>query len=111
MLKMALFDCAINEKCCSVDGRRSISPLFSSPPLGIWQLKSPHPGNLPSKAKKNASAQGSAGGGGGLGAGGIDWYIKSVYVTVYNENSGESRKSEDSTAFRMFIQCLRGYFL
>ena len=49
--------------------------------------------------------------GGGLGAGGIDWYIKSVYVTVYNGKSGESRKSEDSTAFRMFIQCPRGYFL
>ena len=43
MLKMALFDCAINEKCCSVDGGRGICPLFSSPPQGIWQLKSPHP--------------------------------------------------------------------
>ena len=52
MLKMALFDCAINEKCCSVDGGRGICPLFSSPPRGIRQLKSPTPGNLPSKAKK-----------------------------------------------------------
>ena len=26
MLKMALFDCAINEKCCSVDGGRGIYP-------------------------------------------------------------------------------------
>ena len=43
MLKMALFDCAINEKCCSPDGGRRICPLFSSPPQGIWQLKSPHP--------------------------------------------------------------------
>ena len=43
MLKTALFDCAINEKCCSVDGGRGICPLFSSPPRGIWQLKSPHP--------------------------------------------------------------------
>ena len=41
MFKTALFDCAINEKCCSVDGGRSICPLFSSPPRGIWQLKSP----------------------------------------------------------------------
>ena len=41
MFKTALFDCAINEKCCSVDGRRGIFPLFS-PPRGIWQLKSPH---------------------------------------------------------------------
>ena len=46
MLKMALFDWAINEKCCSVDGGRGICPLFfiptpghltaqESPPLGI----------------------------------------------------------------------------
>ena len=42
MLKMALFDCAINEKFCSVDGGRGICPLFSSPPQGIWQLTSPH---------------------------------------------------------------------
>ena len=53
MLKMALFDCAINEKCCSVDGGR-----------GICQLKSPHPreSNLPYKAKK---CQCPGGGGGG----------------------------------------------
>ena len=31
----ALFDCAINEKCCSVDGGLGICPLFSSPPPGI----------------------------------------------------------------------------
>ena len=42
MLKMALLDCAINEKCCSVDGGRDICPLFSYPPRGIWQFKSPH---------------------------------------------------------------------
>ena len=35
MLKMALFDCGINEKCCSVDGGRGICPLISSPPRGI----------------------------------------------------------------------------
>ena len=28
MLKTALFDLAINEKCCSVDGGRGICPLF-----------------------------------------------------------------------------------
>ena len=52
MLKMALLDCAINEKCCSVDEGGGICPLFSSPPQGIWQLKSPHPREfaLPSKA-------------------------------------------------------------
>ena len=35
MLKTALFDCAINEKCCSVDGGRGIFPLFSFPTRGI----------------------------------------------------------------------------
>ena len=38
MLKTALFDCAINEKCCSVNG-------FDS-------SRVPTPGNLPSEAKK-----------------------------------------------------------
>ena len=52
MLKTALFDCAINEKCCSVHGGRSICPLFSSPPWGIWQLKSPHPGEFAIQGKK-----------------------------------------------------------
>ena len=54
MLKMALFDCAINEKCCSPDGGRRICPLFSSPPQGIWQLKSPHPWGFAIQGKKNA---------------------------------------------------------
>ena len=58
MLKMALFDCAINEKCCSVDGGRGICPLFSSPPRGIWQLKSPHPREFAIQGKKNANARG-----------------------------------------------------
>ena len=43
-MQMALFDCGINEKCCSVDGGRGICPLISSPPRGIWQLKSTRPG-------------------------------------------------------------------
>ena len=43
MLKMALFDCAINEKCCSFDGGRGICPLSFRPTPGIGQLKSPHP--------------------------------------------------------------------
>ena len=60
MLKMALFDCAINEKCCSVDGGRGICPLFLSPPRGIWQLKSPHPREFAIQGKKNANARGSA---------------------------------------------------
>ena len=66
MLKMALLDCAINEKCCSVDEGGGICPLFSSPPRGIWQLKSPHPREfaLPSKAKKMLMPGGQPGGGG-----------------------------------------------
>ena len=62
MLKMALFDCAINEKCCSPDGGRRICPLFSSPPQGIWQLKSPHPREFAIQGKKNANARGEPGG-------------------------------------------------
>ena len=74
MLKMSLFDCAINEKCCSVDGGRRICPLFSSPPRRIWQLKSPHPREFAIQGKENANARESARGAGGeLGAGGIDW--------------------------------------
>ena len=74
MLKMALLDCAINEKCCSVDEGGGICPLFSSPPRGIWQLKSPHPRGfaLPSKAKKMLMPGGQPGGGGGRGAGRLD---------------------------------------
>ena len=53
MLKTALFDCAINEKSCNVDGGRGISPLFSSPPKGIWQLKSSHPREFAIQGKQN----------------------------------------------------------
>ena len=51
MFKLALFDCAITEKCCSVDGGRSICPFFSSPPRGFDSLRVPTHGNLPFKAK------------------------------------------------------------
>ena len=44
MLKMTLLDCAINEKCCSVDGVGGICPLFSSPPRGIDSSRVPSPG-------------------------------------------------------------------
>ena len=70
---MTLSDCAINKKCCTVDGGRGICPLFSSPPRGICQLKSPHPREFAIQGKKNANFRGSARG--GLGAGGIDWCI------------------------------------
>ena len=53
MLKMALFDCVINEKCCSVDEGRGLFPFFSSlPPGGFDNSSIPTPGNFPSKAKK-----------------------------------------------------------
>ena len=45
MLKMALFDCAINEKCYSVDGGRGICPIFR-----------PHPGAFDMQDKKNATS-------------------------------------------------------
>ena len=64
MLKMALFDCAINEKCCSIDGGRGICALFSSHPRGFDSSRVPTPGNLPSKAKKMLMPGGQPGGGG-----------------------------------------------
>ena len=64
MFKLALFDCAITEKYCSVDGGRGICPLFSSPPRGIWHLKSTHPKEFAIQGKINANARGSARGGG-----------------------------------------------
>ena len=76
MLKMELFDCAINEKCCIVDGGRGICPFFSSPPRGIWQLKSPHPWEFAIQCKKIPMPGSQPPGGGGLlDAGGIDWCI------------------------------------
>ena len=61
MLKMALFDCAINEKCCSVDGGRGICPLFSSPPPGdLTAQEPPSPGIYHPRQKKNVNARGSA---------------------------------------------------
>ena len=51
------------KKGCSVDGGQGSCPLFSSPPLGIWQLKSPHPREFAIQGKKNANG-GQPGGGG-----------------------------------------------
>ena len=67
MLKMALFDCAINEKCCSADRGRGICCLFSSPPRGISQLKSPHPQEFVVQGKKMLMPRGQLGGWGGGG--------------------------------------------
>ena len=60
MLKMALLDCAINEKCCSVDGGRGIWPLFSFSPRGIWQFKSPNPWEFAIQGQKKANSRGLA---------------------------------------------------
>ena len=64
MFKIAQFDCAINEKCCSVGGGRGICPLFSSTPRGIWQLKSPHPREFAIQDKKMLMPRRGGGGGG-----------------------------------------------
>ena len=76
------------KKGCSVDGGQGICPLFSSPPLGIWELKGPHPREFAIQGKKNANG-GQPGGGGaggrevvwGLGAAGIDWCINTGMIT------------------------------
>ena len=52
MFKTALFDCAINEKCCSVDGGRGICLFFRPHPGGFDSSIVATPGNLPSNAKK-----------------------------------------------------------
>ena len=53
MLKMALPDCAINDKCRSVDGGRGICPLFSSPlPGDLTAQEFPHPGICHPRQKK-----------------------------------------------------------
>ena len=70
MLKTALFDCAIDEKCFSVEGGRGICCLFSPHPGGFDSSKVSTPGICHTRQKKNANARGSARGGGGrLGAG------------------------------------------
>ena len=52
MLKTALFDYAINEKCCSVTEDGAFALFFRPPPGGFDSSRVPTPGNLPSKAKK-----------------------------------------------------------
>ena len=91
MLKTALFDCAISEKCCSVDGGMGICRLFSSPPGGFDSSRVPTPRNLPSTEKKIANARGSArGGGGALGADGIDGCIN-ITLIFMSSSSEEFR--------------------
>ena len=89
MLKTALFDCAMDEKCCSVDGGGAFALCFRPHPWEFDSSRVPTPGYLPSKAKqKNANARGSAreGGGGVLVAAGIDWCIMSGRVEYCHKN-------------------------
>ena len=53
------------KKNCSVDGKRGICPRFSSPPRGIWQLKSSHPRESAIQGKKMLMHGGQPGGGRG----------------------------------------------
>ena len=53
MFKTALFDCAINEKGCSVERRMGHLPSFSVTTSGdLTASRVPNPRNLPTKAKK-----------------------------------------------------------
>ena len=67
MLKTALFDCAINEKSCNVDGGRGIALFFRPHPRAFDSSRVPTPANLPSKANKMIMPGGQPGGGGGGG--------------------------------------------
>ena len=63
MLKTALFDCAISEKCCSIEGvTRHLPSFFVPTPGDLTAQESPPPGNLPSKAKKMLMPVGQTGG-------------------------------------------------
>ena len=85
MFKTALFDCAINEKCCCVDGGRGICPLFFVPTPGDLAAQESPPPGICHPRKKKANARGSAQGR-GLGAAGIDWYISFNYSYRYEIN-------------------------
>ena len=64
---MALFDCAINEKCCSVDGGRGICRLFFVPTPGdLTAQESPPPGIF-HPGQEKCQCPGVSPGGGGRG--------------------------------------------
>ena len=79
MFKTALFDRAISEKCCRIDGGQGagICPQFRPHPGGFDSSRIPTPGNLPSTAKKMLMPGGQPKGG-GLGAAGIDSCISII---------------------------------
>ena len=96
MLKTALFDYAINKKCCSVYGGRGICPLFSSPPRGIWQLKSPHPREFAIQGKKNANAEGSVWGGTGHSWNWLMHYRRGLQTDYNTKNLYQAEKPSPS---------------
>ena len=63
MLKMVIFDCVINEKCCSVDGGRGHLPSFIVPTPGdlTAQVSLP-PGIYHSRQKEMLMSGGGVGG-------------------------------------------------
>ena len=66
MLKTALFDCTINEKCCSFDGGGAFALFFRPYPGELTPQESPPPGIChPRQKKKNEMPGGQQGGGGG----------------------------------------------
>ena len=80
MLKTALFDCAISEKCCSIEGVTRHLPSFFVPhPGGLDSSRVPTPGEFAIQGKKNANARGSDRG--ELGAAGIT--VKLIHNNVY----------------------------
>ena len=91
MLKTALFDCAISEKCCSVDGGMGICRLFSSRPGDLTAQESPPPGICHPRKKKCQCPGFSPGGvGGALGADGIDGCIN-ITLIFMSSSSEEFR--------------------
>ena len=57
MLKMALCDCAIGEKCCSVYGGRGHLPSFFVPIPGDLTAQEIHHREFAILGKKNANAR------------------------------------------------------
>ena len=71
------------------DGGRDIYPLFSFPPRGIWQLKSPNPREFAIQVNKKWKC---------LGAAGIDWCI-----TKYNDNNNSNDINNNKGKLMLFF--------
>ena len=102
MLKMALFDCAINEKCCSVDGGRGICPLFAG---DLTAQESPPREFVIQGKKKNAYAQESARGRGWAQVELTD-ASSQLLCTCRNSFSGApvTRRATRASGFQIFDQ-------